>query len=161
MMTTSEKTTQESTTWVHPIWYPHYELAPIGWQLFALDYAQSYWAAPLLLLGTYDTRLLAQPLCHKEGPLYTYLVLSCALAVSTELTLALLSVYFPSAPHRALPAAQVAKLQLAKLQLLSRCYDKLIDMCLFEVGPYTLCLIVKTDNGQGLECQRGSDASSR
>jgi hypothetical protein len=76
---------------------------------------------------------LVSSLCHKEGPLYTYLVLSCALAVSTELTLALLSVYFPSAPHRALPAAQVAK-----LQLLSRCYDKLIDMCLFEVGPYVL-----------------------
>src|SRR5215207_1472557 len=41
---------------------PDLELAPIGWQLFALDNAQSYWAAPLLLLGTYDTRLLAQPL---------------------------------------------------------------------------------------------------
>jgi hypothetical protein len=24
MMTTSEKATQESTTGVHPIWYPHY-----------------------------------------------------------------------------------------------------------------------------------------
>src|SRR5918992_237969 len=38
------------------------ELAPRGWQLFARDNAQSYWAAPLLLLGTYDTRLLAQSL---------------------------------------------------------------------------------------------------
>jgi hypothetical protein len=33
---------------------------------FALDNAQSYWAAPLLLLGTYDTRLLAQPLTEGQ-----------------------------------------------------------------------------------------------
>jgi hypothetical protein len=43
------------------------ELAPIGRQLFALDNAQSHWTAPLPLLDTYATRLLARPLRRYDG----------------------------------------------------------------------------------------------